>query len=91
MCWNFPKFHDVIHIPLWIILFGWIENFSGQAGERAHGEVLKALAGCINNQHVFKQYLRFWERVEQLSSLVGQDLRPGLPEELTRTVETCVI
>ena len=67
MAWCFPKFHDIIHIPLWIILLGWIENFSGQQGERGHKELLKSLAGCINNHDVFKQYLRFWERAEQLS------------------------
>ena len=67
MAWCFPKFHDIIHIPLWIILLGWIENFSGQQGEWVHKELLKSLAGCINNHDVFKQYLRFWERAEQLS------------------------
>ena len=65
--WCFPKFHNVVHIPVWIMLFGWIENFSGQHGERSHRELLKSLAHCINNQQVFMQYLRFWERVEQLS------------------------
>jgi len=65
--WSFPKFHNVEHIPLWIILFGWVENFSGQAGERAHRELLKSLAGCVNNHEVFLQYLRYWERVEQLA------------------------
>jgi len=45
---------------------GWIENFSGQAGERAHRELLKSLAQCVNNHEVFMQYLRYWERVEQL-------------------------
>ena len=65
--WSFPKFHNVEHIPLWIILFGWVENFSGQAGERAHRELLKSLAECVNNHEVFLQYLRYWERVEQLA------------------------
>lgn len=77
MCWNFPKFHDVIHIPLWIMLLGWIENFCGQSGERAHGELLKSLAGCINNQDVFMQYLRFWERAEQLSRAERQARASG--------------
>jgi len=65
--WSFQKFHNIQHIPLWIILFGWVENFSGQAGERAHRELLKSLAECVNNHEVFLQYLRYWERVEQLA------------------------
>jgi len=65
--WNFGKFHDVIHLPLYIILWGWIENTSGQSGESAHRELLKALQGCVNNKEVFMQFLRFWERLEQLA------------------------
>ena len=65
--WKFGKFHGVKHLPLWIILFGWIEIFCGQPGERWHKELLKSLAGCINNRDVFSQYLGYWERVEQLA------------------------
>jgi hypothetical protein len=64
--WKFGKFHNVKHLPLWIILFGWIEIFSGVTGERGHRELLKSLAGCVNNRDVFGQYMTFWERVEQL-------------------------
>ena len=48
--WKFGKFHGVKHLPLWIILFGWIEIFCGQPGERGHKELLKSLkslAGCV--------------------------------------------
>ena len=65
--WNFGKFHDIIHLPLYIMLWGWIENTSGQSGESAHRELLKALQGCVNNKEVFMQFLRFWERLEQLA------------------------
>lgn len=65
--WNFGKFHDILHLPLNIILWGWIETTSGQSGEGAHRELLKALAGCVNNKQVFMQFLRFWERLEQLA------------------------
>ena len=65
--WKFGKFHGVIHLPLWIMFLGWIEIFSGASGERGHGELLKVLAGCVNNREVYAQYLSYWERVEQLS------------------------
>ena len=65
--WKFGKFHSVQHLPLWVILFGWIEIFSGMTGERGHRELLKSLAGCVNNRDVFGQYLTFWERAEQLA------------------------
>lgn len=65
--WKFGKFHSVKHLPLWIILFGWVEIFSGMTGERGHRELLKSLAGCVNNKDVFGQYLTFWERAEQLA------------------------
>ena len=52
--WKFGKFHGVKHLPLWIILFGWVEIFCGQPGERWHKELLK---------DVFSQYLGYWERV----------------------------
>ena len=71
--WNFGKFHDVLHLPLCIILWGWIENTSGQSGEGAHRELLKALAGCVNNKEVFMQFLRFWERLEQLARAQLED------------------
>ena len=65
--WKFGKFHNVKHVPLWIIFLGWIEIFSGQSGERGHRELLKSLAHCVNNRDVYAQYLRYWERVELLS------------------------
>ena len=63
--WSFGKFHDILHLLLNIILCGWIEITSGQSGEGAHRELLKTLAGCVNNKEVFMQFLRFWERLEQ--------------------------
>ena len=65
--WKFGKFHSVIHMPLWIIFIGWIEIFSGAPGESGHRELLKVLAGCVNNRQVYDQYLGHWERVEQLA------------------------
>ena len=31
--WNFRKFHDIVHTPIAILLFGWIETASSQSGE----------------------------------------------------------
>jgi hypothetical protein len=31
--WNFRKFHDILHTPILIIFFGWIETTSCQSGE----------------------------------------------------------
>ena len=61
------------NLPLCIILWGWIENTSGQSGEGAHRELLKALAGCVNNKEVFMQFLRFWEILEQLARAQLED------------------
>ena len=71
--WNFGKFHDILHLPLYIILWGRIETTSGQSGEGAHRELLKALAGCVNNKEVFMQFLLFWERLEQLARAQLED------------------
>ena len=48
------------------MFFGWLENTSCQSGELAHKMLLKALAGNLNNYNVFIQFLRYWERYEQL-------------------------
>jgi len=82
--WNFGKFHDVLHLPLNIILWGWIETTSGQSGECAHRELLKALAGCVNNKEVFMQFLKFWERFEQLTRA---DLEKGSDSEADSDAE----
>jgi hypothetical protein len=64
--WNFRKFHDIVHTPIAIMFFGWIETTSCQSGELAHKLLLKALAENLNNSNVFLQFLRYWERIEQL-------------------------
>ena len=64
--WNFRKFHDILHTSVIIMFFGWLENTSCQSGELAHKILLKALAGNLNNYNVFIQFLRYWERYEQL-------------------------
>ena len=64
--WNFRKFHDILHASVIIMFFGWLENTSCQSGELAHKILLKALAGNVNNYNVFIQFLRYWERYEQL-------------------------
>jgi hypothetical protein len=40
--WNFRKFHDILHVSVIIIFFGWLENTSCQSGELAHKIRLKA-------------------------------------------------
>ena len=65
--WKFGKFHDVAHLPLNIIMWGWIEATSGQSGEKGHVELLKSLQGCINVNEYFETLLRFWERLEYLA------------------------
>ena len=65
--WKFGKFHAVEHSVVTIIFWGWIETTSCQSGERGHKELLKCLAGIHNNRQVFRQFLSYWERAEQLS------------------------
>ncbi len=48
------------------MFFGWIKKTSCQSGELAHKILLKALAGTLNNINVFFQFLKYWERIEQL-------------------------
>jgi hypothetical protein len=31
--WNFRKFHDIVHTPILIMFFGWIETTLCQSGE----------------------------------------------------------
>jgi len=71
--WKFGKFHDVVHLPLNIIIWGWIETTSGQSGEKGHVDLLKALAGCINVNDYFETLLRFWERHEHLARVRRQE------------------
>ncbi len=44
-----------------------LETTSCQSGEFAQEILLKSLAGNINNYNVFIQFLRYWERFEQLA------------------------
>ena len=55
--WNFRKFHDIVHTPILIMFFGWIETTSCQSGELAHKVLVKALAGNMNNSIFFIQFL----------------------------------
>jgi hypothetical protein len=64
--WNFRKFHDIVHTPITITVFGWIETTSCQSGELAHKLLLKALAENLDNSNIFMQFLQCWERIEQL-------------------------
>ena len=65
--WNFRKFHDILHAPIAILFFGWIETTSSQSGEFAQKYLLnKALAENLNNSNYFSQFLVYWVRIEQL-------------------------
>jgi hypothetical protein len=65
--WNFRMFHDILHTPIMLMFFCWIKTTSCRSGELAHKLLLKALAGNLNNYNVFIQFLRYWERIEQLA------------------------
>ena len=64
--WNFRKFHDIVHAPIAILFFGWIESTSCQSGELAQKILLKSLGENLNNSNYFTQFLGYWERIEQL-------------------------
>ena len=74
--WKFGKFHDVVHLPLNIVIWGWIETTSGQSGEKGHVDLLKALVGCINVNDYFETLLRFWERRHFFASGSGSSIWP---------------
>ena len=48
--WRFIKFHMLRHIPLRILMYGWWENCSCQAGEHCHKFYLKAIKHLTNNK-----------------------------------------
>jgi hypothetical protein len=35
--WNFRKFHEIVHNPIFIVFFGWIKTTSCQSSESAAG------------------------------------------------------
>ena len=72
--WNFRKFHDILHTPILILFFGWIETTSCQSGELAHKILLKALEGNLNNSNIFIQFLKYWERIEQINRAERENL-----------------
>ena len=65
--WKFGKFHAVENCIVTIIFWGWIETTPCQSGERGCKALLKCFAGIHNNRQVFRQFLSYWERAEQLS------------------------
>ncbi len=48
--WRIIKFHILQHIPHHILLFGWIENSSCQAGEHCHRFYIKLIKKLTNNK-----------------------------------------
>ena len=79
--WNFRKFHDILHTPVIIMFYGWLENTSCQSGELAHKILLKVLAGNLNIYNIFIQFLRYWERHEQLSRTAREAAGAGEADE----------
>ena len=57
--WKLGKCHDVMHVAQIIALFGWSQNTSGDWGEHGHSELLKSLAGLINNKAIFMQFAQW--------------------------------
>ena len=50
--WNFPKFHNLKHLSPYIVLFGCLENVSGNSPELAHKGIAKVCATCQNNRDI---------------------------------------
>jgi hypothetical protein len=66
VAWKLQKFHGILHVVYFIILFGWSENTSGQWGEHAHIEMFKRLARLTNNKDVNPQFLSWHQRTGHL-------------------------
>ena len=84
--WKIGKCHDVLHVAQNIALFGWTQNTSGDWGEHGHRELLKCLAGLINNKDIFAQFARWHEKAgllqrelqaESQSESESDSARPG--------------
>lgn len=71
--WKFIKFHSLDHLLAHIVLFGWIENSSAQAGEHCHKFYLKVLKVITNNHADWPQQIFKIHRREQgLRHLLGE-------------------
>ena len=76
LSWNIDKFHRLEHIPMRILLYGWIENSCCQAGEHMHRFWIKLLRHMVNNHddwavQVFNIHRRDQVLKDVLRSLEG--------------------
>ena len=55
--WRIIKFHMISHILNHMILFGWIENSSCQAGEHCHKFYIKILKRLTNNKQDWEKQI----------------------------------
>lgn len=73
LAWKFVKFHMIRHIINHIILFGWIENSSCQAGEHNHKFYLKLLRRLTNNHEDWpKQIFNIHAKEQALQNIIGE-------------------
>ena len=70
--WCFMKFHIMLHILFVILVFGWIENTSCQAGEHCHKFYLKVIKHLTNNQEEWeKQIFKIHSREQGLQHIIA--------------------
>ena len=70
--WKFIKFHALDHLMAQIILWGWVENSSAQAGEHCHKFYLKILKGLTNGHPDWpKQIFKVHRREQGLRHILG--------------------
>ncbi len=71
--WKIVKFHMLKHIIHHIIMFGWIENSSCQAGEHLHKFYLKLIRRLTNNKQDWeKQVFHIHARDQALHHMIAE-------------------
>lgn len=70
--WRIIKFHIITHMIHHILMYGWIENSSCQAGEHCHRWFLKLIKHLTNNKVDWeKQLFNIHTREETLQSILA--------------------
>ena len=71
--WKIIKFHMLKHLIHHIIMFGWIENTSCQAGEHCHKFYIKLIKTLTNNKENWQeQVFRFHAKSQGVQTILAE-------------------
>ncbi len=73
LAWQFVKYHMLRHLINHILLFGWIENSSCQAGEHCHKFYLKLIKRLTNNKEDWeRQVFNVHTRDQAIQNIIAE-------------------